>query len=311
MLTKKQHSKIIELRKQYSELAVGKASLLRLIAEAEVAEQVYNSNAIENSTLTIDETEKILLEIDLDRYVSVREIFEAKNLARVTEYINNNATAKPLDREMILFLHAILIRNIRDEIAGRFRRNDEYVRVGMHIAPAPSRIDEELEALLMRFGGDVSKSIVERIARFHLDFETLHPFIDGNGRIGRSLNNYLLVREGYVPINIRFLDREEYYQAFNEFHYEAKTDTMERIIYRALVNSYHKRIAYLKGLEIIRLSEYAKRHRLSHPNLINKAKRQTIPAFMERGTWMIGDENESGYNTTKPPTNSKKRIAGS
>jgi Fic family protein len=290
MLTKKQHSKIIELRKRYSELGAGKASLLRLISEAEVSEQVYNSNAIENSTLTIEETEKILLEIDLDRYVSVREIFEAKNLARVTEYISSNASAKPLDREMILFLHAVLIRNIRDEIAGRFRQKDEYVRVGMHIAPPPSRIEEELEALLMRFRADVSKDIVERLARFHLDFETLHPFIDGNGRIGRSLNNYLLVREGYVPINIRFLDREEYYQAFNEFHFQDKTDTMERIIYRALVNSYHKRIAYLKGLEIIRLSEYARRHRLSHSNLINKAKRQTISAFMERDRWMIGDE---------------------
>jgi Fic family protein len=290
MLTKKQHSKIIELRKRYSELGAGKASLLRLISEAEVSEQVYNSNAIENSTLTIEETEKILLEIDLDRYVSVREIFEAKNLARVTEYISSNASAKPLDREMILFLHAVLIRNIRDEIAGRFRQKDEYVRVGMHIAPPPSRIEEELEALLMRFRADVSKDIVERLARFHLDFETLHPFIDGNGRIGRSLNNYLLVREGYVSINIRFLDREEYYQAFNEFHFQNKTDTMERIIYRALVNSYHKRIAYLKGLEIIRLSEYARRHRLSHSNLINKAKRQTISAFMERDRWMIGDE---------------------
>jgi Fic family protein len=191
---------------------------------------------------------------------------------------------------MILFLHAVLIRNIRDEIAGRFRQKDEYVRVGMHIAPPPSRIEEELEALLMRFRADVSKDIVERLARFHLDFETLHPFIDGNGRIGRSLNNYLLVREGYVLINIRFLDREEYYQAFNEFHFQDKTDTMERIIYRALVNSYHKRIAYLKGLEIIRLSEYARRHRLSHSNLINKAKRQTISAFMERDRWMIGDE---------------------
>ncbi len=311
MLTKKQHSKIIELRKQYNELAVGKTSLLRMVAEAEVAEQVYNSNAIENSTLTIDETEKILLEIDLDRYVSVREIFEAKNLARVTEYINNNATTKPLDREMILFLHAILIRNIRDEIAGRFRQKDEYVRVGMHIAPAPSRIEEALEALMMRFHADLSMSIVERIARFHLEFETLHPFVDGNGRIGRSLNNYLLVREGYVPINIRFLDREEYYRAFNEFHYQDKTDTMERIIYRALVNSYYKRIAYLKGLEILRLSEYARRYRLSHPNLINKAKRQTIPAFMERGTWMIADENESGYNTTHNSASTKKRTTQS
>jgi hypothetical protein len=71
-----------------------------------------------------------------------------------------------------------------------------------------------------------------------------------------------------------------------------KTEIMEQIIYRALVNSYHKRLAYLKSLKIITLNAYSKVHKLSHPNLINKAKRQTIPAFMERGVWMIGDEGD-------------------
>ena len=289
MLTKKQTTKIDTLRKEYFQYATGKEHLLKLLSETEVFEQVYNSNAIENSTLSIEETEKILLQIDLDRYVSEREIYEAKNLARVTEYIDNNARDKALSSEMILFLHKILISNINNDIAGRFREGNEYVRVGNHIAPAPSHIGQGLEETLMRYKADASKNIVERIARFHLDFETLHPFIDGNGRIGRSLNNYLLIREEYVPINIRFLDRQEYYRAFQEFNLYEKTDIMEQIIYRALVNSYHKRLAYLKGLNIVTLNTYAKTHKLSHPNLINKAKRQTIPAFMEKGVWMIGD----------------------
>lgn len=290
MLTKKQITKIDTLRKEYFHFSIGKEQLLKLISETEVSQQVYNSNAIENSTLSIEETEKILLQIDLDRYVSEREIHEAKNLARVTEYIDNNAKDKELSSDMMLFLHKILISNINNDIAGRFREGSEYVRVGNHIAPAPSEIDEGLERTLMRYKSDVSKSIVERIARFHLDFETLHPFIDGNGRIGRSLNNYLLIREEYVPINIRFLDRQEYYKAFQEFNMLEKTEIMEQIIYRALVNSYYKRLAYLKGLNIITLNAYAKKHKLSHPNLINKAKRHTIPAFMEKGVWMIGDE---------------------
>ena len=289
MLTKKQTTKIDTLRKEFFQYATGKEHLLKLLSETEVFEQVYNSNAIENSTLSIEETEKILLQIDLDRYVSEREIYEAKNLARVTEYIDNNARDKALSSEMILFLHKILISNINNDIAGRFREGNEYVRVGNHIAPAPSHIGQGLEETLMRYKADASKNIVERIARFHLDFETLHPFIDGNGRIGRSLNNYLLIREEYVPINIRFLDRQEYYRAFQEFNLFEKTDIMEQIIYGALVNSYHKRLAYLKGLNIVTLNTYAKTHKLSHPNLINKAKRQTIPAFMEKGVWMIGD----------------------
>jgi len=76
-------AKIHSLRKRYYKAAVKKEPLLKLLAEAEVAEQVYNSNAIENSTITLEETEKILLQIDLDRYVSERELFEAKNLALV------------------------------------------------------------------------------------------------------------------------------------------------------------------------------------------------------------------------------------
>ena len=290
MLTKKQATKIDTLRQEYFQHAIGKEQLLKLISETEIHEQVYNSNAIENSTLSIEETEKILLQIDLDRYVSEREIHEAKNLARITEYIDNNAKDKVLSSDMMLFLHKILISNIDNDIAGRFREGNEYVRVGNHIAPAPSQIADELEQTFVRYKANISKNIVERIARFHLDFETLHPFIDGNGRIGRSLNNYLLIREEFVPINIRFLDRQEYYRAFQEFNIYEKTDIMEQIIYRALVNSYHKRLAYLKGLKIVTLNAYSKAHKLSYPNLINKAKRQTIPTFRERGVWMIGDE---------------------
>ena len=288
MLSKKQKGKIDTLRKEFYRLSPGKEQLLKIISETEVFEQVYNSNAIEQSTLTIDETEKILMEIDLDRYVSEREIFEAKNLARVTEYINNNAKDKELSIEIILFLHKMLISNIQDDIAGRFRKAGEFVRVGSHIAPAPEAIDSILNKIFIDYKSSSEINIVERIARFHLAFESLHPFVDGNGRIGRSINNYFLIREGYVPINIRFRDRVNYYTAFKEFDLKGKTKTMENIIFHALVNSYFKRIAYLKGLNIIKLSEYARIKKLSLSNLINKAKRQTIPAFRVKDKWMIG-----------------------
>jgi hypothetical protein len=62
---------------------------------------------------------------------------------------------------------------------------------------------------------------------------------------------------------------------------------METIVARALSNSYHKRLAYMEGKKIITLNEYAKKNKLSHSNLINKAQRQTIPAFLEKGIWKI------------------------
>ena len=284
-------NKINSLRERYYKAAVNKESFLKLLNETEVAEQVYNSNAIENSTLTLEETEKILLQIDLDRYISERELFEAKNLARVVSYINTKAKEQELNLEMILFLHKILLSNICDDIAGRFRKNDEWVRVANHIAVDPKQVIEKLEKMLIQYNSTSNENIIKRIALLHLTFEHIHPFMDGNGRIGRVINNYLLTREGFVPINIKFIDQKLYYDAFKEFDEKKKTSIMEEIVGKAITNSYHKRLAHLEEAEIITLSDYAKRKKISHSNLINKANRQTIEAFLEKGIWKIGISN--------------------
>jgi len=269
---------------------MGKEALLTMLDEAEVPEQVYNSNAIENSTLSLDETEKILLQVDLDRYISERELFEAKNLARVVTYINAKAKEAPLNSDVLLFLHKMLLSNIRDDVAGRFRHAGEWVRVGTHIGLDPALVERAIENMFVEYNATPEEHIIKRIARIHLAFENIHPFVDGNGRIGRVINNYLLIREGYVPINIKFVDRGRYYDAFSQFDANGKTAIMEELVGRALCNSYHKRLAYLEGKEIIPLAEYAKKEGLSHPNLLNKAKRQTIEAFLEKGKWKIGIE---------------------
>ncbi len=279
---------IQSLRERYYRALPGKESLIRTINEAEIPEHVYNSNAIENSTLTLEETEKILLQIDLDRFVSEREIFEAKNLARVTDYIEAKAKKAELSLELMLLLHKMLITNINEDIAGRFRRGDEWVRVGTHIGADPKNVEQLLGKMLAEYHSGARDHIAQRIARLHLTFENIHPFCDGNGRIGRVLNNYALIREGYVPINIAFINRAEYYSAFKEFENGGKTKLMEEIIGRALTASYHKRLAYLEDKRIISLVQYAKEMKLSHSNSINKANRQTIPAFMEKGEWKIG-----------------------
>ncbi|QMU65240.1 MAG: Fic family protein [Flavobacteriaceae bacterium] len=288
----KQSSRMLKqiqlLKERYCRLAPDKQSLIKLINETEIAEQVYNSNAIENSTLTLDETEKILMRIDLDRFINERELFEAKNLARVVEYINQKATEKGLALDTILLLHKMLISNIRDDIAGRFRNEDEWVRVGNYIAPNPIEILGLLKEMLVQYQTKDADNIIRRIARLHLTFEHIHPFVDGNGRIGRVINNYALLRDNYVPINIKFINRKEYYDAFQEFDQQKTTTIMEEIVGKALCQSFHKRLAYLEGKKIIALSDYAKQEKISHSNLLNKANRQTIEAFLEKGVWKIG-----------------------
>jgi Fic family protein len=282
-------SKISELKKQYDSLKIGKESLLDMLAQAEVPESVYNSNAIENSTLTIEETERILLELEVARKVTVREVFEAKNLARVFEYIKNKTSSHNLDEELILFLHKMLIGGINDDIAGRFRNQGEYVRVGTHIAPAPEHVASMVESALLDYSSDHTTYFLERIAKFHLEFEHIHPFCDGNGRIGRVLINYLLMQLGFPPVIIRDKEKHRYYNTFAEYKDHKKTAGMEKILYLSLLESLNKRVTYLKGSKITTLAEYSRETDQSLNILINKAKRQTIPAFREKGVWKIGD----------------------
>lgn len=287
------YKKIInDFKKQYDSLKVGKESLLDIVFESELPESVYNSNAIENSTLTISETEKILLNLEVSRDVSMREVFEAKNLAQVFEYIKKKISTDNIDKDLILLLHKMLIDNIDQNIAGKFRQRGQYVRVGTHIAPAPEHIEMMIDNLLLEYSGNYKDYFLDKISRFHLEFENIHPFCDGNGRIGRVLINYQLMQLGFPPVIIRDKEKQTYYESFGEYRdtRKNKTNGMDRVLYLALLESFHKRIAYLKGEKIVRLSEYADKIGEKKSALLNKAKRQSIPAFREKGVWKIGND---------------------
>ena len=277
-----------ELKVQFDLLLVGKSSLLEMIDEAEIAEGVYNSNAIENSTLTLKETERILLDMEPSRNVSLREIFEAKNLARVMKYMSSKSRAELSSKELILLSHKMLIENINEKFAGRFRSQGEYVKVGTHIAPAPQQIEEMISSILVEYSSNQDSYFLDKIAKFHLDFETIHPFNDGNGRIGRVLINYQLFGLGFPAIIIRNKEKLNYNSSFNDYHISRTTKPMEKILALALTESLHKRIAYLSDLKITPLSDYVKGSGKSAPAVFNLAKRQTIPAFREKGIWKIG-----------------------
>lgn len=282
--------KIDKLKYQYDALKKGKDSLLDVIFEAEIPESVYNSNAIENSTLTIKETEKILMDLEISRNVSIREVFEAKNLARVFEYIKGKVAKDSLNEELILLLHKMLIGNIDEKIAGRFRQKGEYVRVGSHIAPAPEHVKRMVDSALLTYTSDNTSYFLDKIAKFHLEFEHVHPFVDGNGRIGRVLLNYQLMQLGFPPVIIRDKEKSAYYKTFRQYSDDRKTIGMEKVLTLALLESLHKRIAYLQGQKVSSLSEYAKKTGQHSNILLNKAKRQTVPAFREKGVWKIGVE---------------------
>jgi len=288
MATNKQvRDRLKLLKKEFDELRAGKDALLSVIDEAELPEAVYNSNAIENSTLTLSDTEKILLDAEASVDASPREIFEAKNLARVSEYMRMHVKTLSLDKETILILHKMLITGINDSIAGRFRTAYEYVRVGTHIAPAPEHIERMVESAFAEYASDHETYALDKVARFHLEFEHIHPFNDGNGRIGRVLMNWQLLQLGYPSLIIRDKEKHLYYASFPTYRDKKDAKPMEKVLTLALTESLHKRIAYLRGAEIVRLSDYAKKSGKTSAALTNAARRQNIPAFREKGVWKI------------------------
>lgn len=280
--------RIQRLRAQFDRLRAGKDTLLTVIDEAESAESVFNSNAIENSTLSLSETEKILMDMEVPRNVSMREVFEAKNLARVSAYVRAVSNDHKLSNDLICRLHGMLLSGINDEIAGRYRTANEYVRVGAFIGSSPEHVLMRMDRLLEDYQSNLTENLLNVIARFHLEFETIHPFNDGNGRIGRVLINLQLQRIGFPHVIIRNKNKGEYYQAFHRYHDDKKTQEMERVLVRVLLESLHKRISYLQGDTIITLAQYVKEQGLSAPAVFNAARRQTIPAFREKGVWKIG-----------------------
>ena len=124
--------RINSLSEEYRKLAIKHKEAIKELTISELPEMVYNSNAIENSTLTLEDTEDILIRNQIRTDHEVREIYEAKNLASAIEYLMDNPE-KEISVELILKLHKTLLTNLCDEIAGRFRSGKEWVRVGIHI----------------------------------------------------------------------------------------------------------------------------------------------------------------------------------
>lgn len=290
MINQVTREKIDALSALYKKLVKGKRKAVKELALSELPEMVYNSNAIENSTLTLEDTEDILIRNKIRTDHEIREIFEAKNLASAIEYLMDNPE-KEISVELILKLHKTLLSNIRDEIAGRFRSGKEWVRVGTHIGTNPEFVNGLVYNLVEENNSETDEYFLEKIAYFHAEFENIHPFTDGNGRIGRLITNEQLDLLGLPPIIIPNKSKnDEYYPALDEYAKTGKIDKLVELFAKLLIESLYRRITILTAKGIIPVSEWAKLKKMSVQSATNKAIRGTIPAFRMRGHWMIDAE---------------------
>jgi Fic family protein len=290
MVNQTTKDKIEALYQQYQLLAKNHGAVLKEITLAEIPELVYNSNAIENSTLSLEDTERILSGGQLAGKVNVREVYEAKNLATLTENLLEKSSSA-LTIKGMLNVHKSLLSNIDDSIAGRFRSGKEWVRVGNHLGANPQFVPALMQGLVDEFNKQKNSYFLDNIAYFHAEFETIHPFVDGNGRMGRVLINLQLMNLGFPPIIIQNKSKHtDYYPLFTRYQSTMKYDGFTALFASLLLESLHKRIAILTSKKIIPLSQWAAQRSIKANVAANKAKRQTIPAFRMREKWMIAEE---------------------
>jgi Fic family protein len=200
-------------------------------------EWTYHSNAIEGSTLTLRET-KVVLEGITVGGKSIREHFEATNHRDGIVYVEDIVSTKePLSEWQIKNIHLLVLKGIDEIEAGRYRRENVVIAGASTIPPAFFHLDEEMRNLIIWSQSAGPMHPVERAAELHTRFVKIHPFVDGNGRTGRLLLNFELMKAGYPPAVIRKEDRLVYYDALDEASVTGIYDGITRLVAEAVQRS--------------------------------------------------------------------------
>jgi Fic family protein len=176
----------------------------------------YDSNAIEGNSLTLEETSYLLFEKRVPSSKSLREINETLNHKLAFDYILNYK--EDITKEFILELHKLVVKGtLKDSLInqiGKYRDLQVYIRGRDWLPPKPEDVPKEMKDLLSWY--TLNKTELHPLilaSYFHVAFETIHPFVDGNGRVGRFLMNFILHKHKYPMINIPSKIKFKYYQA--------------------------------------------------------------------------------------------------
>lgn len=197
------------------------------LTEEFTVEYTYNSNAIEGNTLTLRETDMVLRGLTIDQK-PLKDHMEAVGHKEAFDYVRELVQEKaPISERVIQQIHYLVLADKKDD-RGVYRRVPVRIMGAQHEPVQPYLIRPMMEQLLADFAAS-QEHIVTKLARFHIEFEGIHPFIDGNGRTGRLLVNLELMKAGFPPIDIKFADRMAYYDAFDAYHVRHNLGAMEKL----------------------------------------------------------------------------------
>ena len=234
-----------DIRTQIDELKARLASArplpeaaLHKIEEALAIEYTYESNRIEGNTLTLQETALVIEEGLTIGGKSLREHLEAINHNEAIAFIKDIAQGEePITERTILQIHALILRGIDRQNAGRYRTVPVLISGSRHVPPQPYLIEKQMEDFLLRFREMENEGIhpVDIAAYLHDELVRIHPFIDGNGRTSRLLMNLYLLQHGYVMVLLKG-DAESklaYYKALETSHVDKNSTPFRQLVEEA------------------------------------------------------------------------------
>ena len=192
-----------------------------------MVEYTYNSNAIEGNTLTLRETDMVLRGLTIDQK-PLKNHIEAVGHKDAFYFVVDLVKQKAeLTEHVIKQIHSLVLAD-KPMDKGTYRKVPVRILGAHHELVQPSMIEIKMDELLLDFKND-NRNIAEKLAFFHIVFEGIHPFIDGNGRTGRLLVNLELMKAGYPPIDIKFIDRKRYYYAFDTYYIKKDLSAMTKL----------------------------------------------------------------------------------
>ena len=202
-------------------------------------EWTYHSNGIEGNTLTLRET-KVVLEGITVGGKSLREHLEVTNHRDAIDYVESIvAEQEPLSEWQIKSIHSLVLKGINEEEAGRYRQENVIIAGASTTPPDCLHLCEEMSNLMSWVASSSAQGIhpIKRAAELHTRFVRIHPFIDGNGRTGRLIMNFELMKSGYPPTILRKQDRLDYYDALDDACATGDYEKITRLIAAAVRRS--------------------------------------------------------------------------
>lgn len=203
--------------------------------------EMYNSNKIEGNTLTRQDTKLVLEDKIIPEGLSYKDLIECINLRRA---ISNYRKIDTLNLDLILSIHKALMADLLDT-PGIVRNEPVYISSCMHIPPSADKVENLLNKSIEKYNNS-SRTIVDMFI-FKLEFVSIHPFTDGNGRTSRLLLNALLENAGYPRLIFKDSDKKYYYKALEDAQVKYKIDSWIR--YCLLLMKYN--LEYLNSIDIL------------------------------------------------------------